>query len=68
MLQRTKDTKGRTRELLAKSNVQLASGADLKKWAGIGPRSVAAATRYVKPPAAKEGAGAAPPAVDNKQR
>lgn len=47
-------TQGETKEPPVKRKVQLASRTELKNWADIGPRSVAAAARYRKEPERKQ--------------
>jgi hypothetical protein len=47
-------TQGKIEEPRIKRKVQLASKTELKKWADIGPRSVAAAARYRKAPERKQ--------------
>jgi len=61
-------TKGRTRKPSVNQKVQLASRAELKNWADIGPRSVAAAARYRKPPTTEQESGAMRPGPARRRR
>ena len=61
-------TKGRTRKPSVNRKVQLASGAELKNWADIGPRSVAAAARYRQQPRTEQESGAARPGPARRRR
>lgn len=47
-------TQGQTKEPPVQRKVQLGSKSELKNWADIGPRSVAAAARYRKEPERKQ--------------
>jgi hypothetical protein len=47
-------TQGQTKEPTVQRKVQLGSKTELKNWADIGPRSVAAAARYRKEPERKQ--------------
>jgi hypothetical protein len=47
-------TQGQTKEPTVQRKVQLGSKTELKNWAEIGPRSVAAAVHYRKEPQRKQ--------------
>ena len=61
-------TNGRTKKPSVNRKVQLASGAELKNWADIGPRSVAAAARYRKQPTTEQESGATRPGPARRRR
>ena len=47
-------TQGQTKEPPIQRKVKLTNNSELKNWAEIGPRSVAAAARYRKEPERKQ--------------